>query len=89
MSPEMVVEIGQEALWVAVLLAAPILLTALAIGLAIGMLQAATQIQEMTLSFIPKLLAVVVVLAVAGHWLIATLTGFVLELYQSIPMLVS
>ncbi len=89
MSPEMVVEIGQEALWVAVLLAAPILLTALAIGLAIGMLQAATQIQEMTLSFIPKLLAVVVVLAVAGHWLLATLTGFVLELYQSIPMLVS
>ncbi len=89
MSPEMVVEIGQEALWVAVLLAAPILLTALAIGLAIGMLQAATQIQEMTLSFIPKLLAVVVVLAVAGNWLLATLTGFVLELYQSIPMLVS
>lgn len=88
MSPEMVIEIGQEALWVAVLLAAPILLTALAIGLAIGMLQAATQIQEMTLSFIPKLLAVVVVLAVAGHWLLGTLTGFVLELYHSIPMLV-
>lgn len=88
MSPEMVVEIGQESLWVAVLLAAPILLTALAIGLVIGMLQAATQIQEMTLSFIPKLLAVVVVLAVAGNWLIGTLTDFVLELYYSIPMLV-
>src|SRR5690606_40091085 len=63
MTPEEVLEIGTQAMWIAVLLAAPVLLTALAVGVLIGMVQAATQIQEMTLSFIPKLLGVAAVLA--------------------------
>jgi flagellar biosynthesis protein FliQ len=73
MTPEEVLQIGNEALWIAILMAAPILLTALAVGLAIGMIQAATQIQEMTLSFIPKLLSVVGVLVIGGPWMLSTM----------------
>jgi flagellar biosynthesis protein FliQ len=71
MSPEMVMEVGRNALAVTVMLAAPMLVVALALGLFIGMIQAATQIQEMTLSFIPKLLGLVAVLALGGHWMLA------------------
>lgn len=87
MSPEAVLEIGNQAMWIAVLLAAPVLLSALAIGLVIGMVQAATQIQEMTLSFIPKLLGVVGVLVVAGPWMLGLIVDWVRELILDIPML--
>ena len=70
MTPETVLAVGQEALQLTVLLAAPLLLSALGVGLLIGMLQAATQIQEMTLSFIPKLLVLALALAVAGPWML-------------------
>ncbi len=88
MTPELVVDVGQETLWVVTLLAAPPLLTALAVGLAIGMLQAATQVQEMTLSFIPKLLAMFAALLFSGHWMLALLIDFTERLYEGAPGMV-
>lgn len=85
MTPEMVMEIAREALSVTVMLAAPLLLSALAIGLLIGIFQAATQIQEMTLSFIPKLIVLAVAIAVAGPWMLQVITDFTRRLYDSIP----
>jgi len=81
----MVIQIGQEALLVVVMLAAPLLLSALGVGLMIGLFQAATQIQEMTLSFIPKLIAVVIALFVAGAWMLNIIMDFTQGLYQRIP----
>lgn len=88
MSPETVLDIGREALWLAVLLAGPMLGAALAVGLFIGVIQAATQIQEMTLSFIPKLLALVIVLFVVGPWMLRILVTFSERLFMEIPGLV-
>ncbi|WP_026289818.1 flagellar biosynthesis protein FliQ [Thioalkalivibrio sulfidiphilus] len=88
MTPEMVVDLGQQALMVIVLLSAPVLLTALVIGLAIGMIQAATQIQEMTLSFIPKLLGMFAALLIAGHWMLDLVVDYTLRMYESIPALI-
>lgn len=87
MSPELVMEIGRGALTVTVLLAAPMLAIALALGLVIGMVQAATSIQEMTLSFIPKLLGLVLVLAIGGHWMLGLLVDYTRDLITSIPAL--
>ncbi|HEX6993010.1 MAG TPA: flagellar biosynthesis protein FliQ [Gammaproteobacteria bacterium] len=87
MTPEMVLEVGTQAMWIAVLLAAPVLLTALAVGVLIGMVQAATQIQEMTLSFIPKLLGVAAVLALAGSWMLTLAVDWVRELFLDIPLM--
>jgi flagellar biosynthetic protein FliQ len=83
-----VLEIGSQALWIAMLAAAPILLTALGIGLLIGILQAATQVQEMTLSFIPKLLGVGAVLVVAGPWMLSLLIDWFRELLLGLPGLI-
>ncbi len=80
-------EIGRGALAVTVFLAAPMLAIALALGLVIGMVQAATSIQEMTLSFIPKLLGLVLVLAVGGHWMLGLLVDYTRDLITSIPSL--
>ena len=88
MTPEMVLDVGREALWVMMLLAAPLLLSALAIGLFVGMIQAATQIQEMTLTFIPKLMVLGIVLLVAGSWMLGVITDFTINLFQSIPELI-
>ena len=88
MGPESVVEVGRDALWMSVLLAGPLLGAALAVGLLIGILQAATQIQEMTLSFIPKLLALVVALFIGGPWMIQVLVTFSQRLITSIPGLI-
>jgi flagellar biosynthetic protein FliQ len=85
MTPDSVILIGQEALKVTILLAAPLLVSALAIGLLIGMFQAATQIQEMTLSFIPKLGILAVVLMVAGPWMIGLVVNFTERLITNIP----
>jgi len=84
-TPESVLDIGRNALMVTMLLAAPLLLSALAVGLLIGMIQAATQIQEMTLSFIPKLIILVVALMVAGPWMLRVITDFTVRLFQNIP----
>ena len=88
MGPETVLDIGRQALWLAVLLAGPMLGAALAVGLFIGVIQAATQIQEMTLSFIPKLLAWVVVLFVVGPWMLRIIVSFSERLFMDIPGLV-
>jgi flagellar biosynthetic protein FliQ len=88
MGPETVLAVGKDALWLAVLLAGPLLMAALAVGLLIGIFQAATQIQEMTLSFIPKLLALVVALFVAGPWLIQVVVTFTQRLFLEIPALI-
>lgn len=88
MTPEIVMEVGRQALIVVVLLTAPVLLTALAIGLAIGMIQAATQIQEMTLSFIPKLLGMFAALLIAGSWMLDLIVDYTLRMYESVPSLI-
>lgn len=87
MTPESVIGIGQQALFITVLVAAPLLLSALAVGVLIGMFQAATQINEMTLSFIPKLLALVVALLLAGPWMLQTLIDYTQRLLHDIPFL--
>jgi len=88
MTPETITSIGQQALWVTMLLAAPMLISALAIGLLVGMFQAATQINEMTMSFIPKLFVLVVALVVAGPWMLGVIINYTRELILSIPSLV-
>ena len=88
MTPETVMEVGRQALLVIIMLSAPVLLTALAIGLAIGMIQAATQIQEMTLSFIPKLLGMFVALLIAGSWMLDLVVNFTMRLYENVPALI-
>jgi len=85
MTPETVIEVGRQAMLVTGLLAAPLLLSALVVGLLIGMFQAATQINEMTLTFVPKLIIVAVVLLVSGPWLLKTLVGFTVQLVEGIP----
>ena len=85
MTPETVVTIGRQALEMTLMLAAPLLLTALAVGLIVGIFQAATQINEMTLSFIPKLLAMAAVLALTGPWMLRSLVEYTRNLIESIP----
>lgn len=89
MTPETVTTIGQQALWVTMLLAAPMLLSALAVGLLVGMFQAATQINEMTMSFIPKLLVLVVALVIAGPWMLGVIVNYTQQLMAQIPSLIS
>jgi len=85
MSPESVITLGEHALIVTSTVAAPLLLAALVSGVVIGMLQAATQINEMTLSFIPKLLALVATIFLTGHWMLQTLIDYTRNLFESIP----
>ena len=84
MTPDTVISLGQNALTVTVLVSAPILLSALAVGLLVGMFQAATQVNEMTLSFIPKLLSVVIVLFAAGPWILSTMIDYTKRLITEI-----
>lgn len=88
MTPDVVINIGQQALYTTVLLAAPMLLSVLAIGLVIGMFQAATQINEMTLSFIPKLMVLALVLMLAGSWMLNVALDFMRHIFTSIPNLI-
>lgn len=88
MTPDSVMMLGQEALLVTVKLTAPILLSTLAVGLIIAMLQAATQINEMTLTFVPKLIVIGVVMIVAGQWMIRVLADYTEALVRNIPLLI-
>ena len=83
-----VLSIGAEALWVTLLVAAPLLLAALVAGLVVGIFQAATQINEMTLSFIPKLALMFSVMIFAGPWMLATLLDFMRRLITQIPFVI-
>ncbi|MCG8413703.1 MAG: flagellar biosynthesis protein FliQ [Pseudomonadales bacterium] len=85
MTEELVLQVGREALYLIVYLAAPLLLSALLVGLIVGVFQAATQIQEQTLSFIPKLGALVVALILMGPWLLQMLLNFTENLFIRIP----
>lgn len=89
MTPEMVMGLAYQGMKVTLFLAGPLLITALLTGLTVSLFQAATQINEMTLSFIPKILGVFVVLIVAGPWLLKLITDFTRELFLNIPMMVS
>ena len=84
-----VLNIAVQALWVAAKLCAPILLTALVVGFAISLLQSITQIQEATLSFVPKAIAVMVALVIAGHWMITEIVTFTHQLFDKIPALLA
>ena len=85
MDTAMVVNLGRESLLVAVMVASPLLGIALAVGLLIGIVQAATSINEMTLSFIPKLAALVIVLMLLGSWQISVIVDFTRRLFERIP----
>ena len=89
MTPDTIVEIGKHALHVTALLAAASLLPALLVGLLVAVFQAATQINEMTLSFIPKLMVMALVLALAGPWMLRLLISFTRELVTSIPEIIA
>jgi len=88
MTPETIMTIGQRALEMTLLLSAPLLLAALMIGLLVGVFQAATQINEMTLSFIPKLIGMAATLVIAGPWMLKLIVGYTRELFESIPGLI-
>ena len=88
MTSQSVLTIAQQALEVTVLISAPLLLTALAVGLLVSIFQAATQINEMTLSFIPKLLAMFGALILGGPWMLETLVDYIQRLYTSIPLMI-
>ena len=88
MTPESVMTMGRQALELTLLVSAPLLLTALVIGLFVSIFQAATQINEMTLSFIPKLIGMFVVLIIAGPWMMELLLDYMQRLFSSIPWMV-
>ncbi len=89
MTPETVTTIGQQALWTTMLIAAPLLLSALAVGLLVGIFQAATQINEMTMSFITKLLVLVMALVIAGPWMLGVIVNYTHSIFEQIPTLIS
>ncbi len=88
MDADMVMTIGRQSMEVTILLAAPILLSSLVVGLIIAMFQAITSINEMTLTFVPKLMVVAVVMMVAGPWMIRQITGFTQRLVENVPYMI-
>jgi len=88
MTPSTVIDIGRQAVEVTLLVAAPLFVAALVTGLLVSIFQAATQINEMTLSFVPKVVAIFVTLVVAGPWMITMLTDFIQRMFTSIPTLI-
>lgn len=87
MAPEAFVEVFQEALYVVVMMTSAILLPGLGIGLLVAIFQAATSINEQTLSFLPRLLATLITLGLLGHWIVRILMDFMFELIQRIPVI--
>lgn len=85
MTPESVITLGRQALEVTILVGAPLLLVALGIGLIISIFQAATQINETTLSFIPKLVGVLVTLILAGPWMLTVMLDYMRQMFTNIP----
>ncbi len=89
MTPELVTSLGQQALWVMLLVSLPLLGVALIVGLLISLLQAATQLNEMTLSFVPKIVAMGVAGVLAGPWMMHLMMDFTIRLFQEIPGLLN
>lgn len=88
MTPETVMNVGRQALELTLLISGPMLIAALAVGLLVSIFQAATQINEMTLSFIPKLLAILVALVVAGPWMITLMVDYMRRLFENLPFMI-
>lgn len=88
MTPDKVIDLSQQALYLIAMISAPMLLSALGIGLLIGMFQAATSINEQTLSFIPKLMILLLSVLIAGPWMLELLLSYTRRLYLSIPGLI-
>lgn len=88
MTPEYVIEVGKQAVFVLLLVSAPLLLAALITGLLVSIFQAATSINEATLSFIPKLVAMFVTLIFAGPWMLEIMTDYMRRLFESLPQIV-
>jgi flagellar biosynthetic protein FliQ len=88
MTPTTVVEIGRNALEITLMISAPLFLAALITGLIISIFQAATQINEATLSFVPKLVAIFITMIVAGPWMITIMTDYMRRLYEAIPSMI-
>ncbi len=88
MTPETVMYLGRQAIEVALLLSAPMLLSALVIGLIVSIFQAATQINEATLSFIPKLVGIFLILILAGPWMLQLIVDYIRQLFERIPQLI-
>ncbi|RLJ71531.1 flagellar biosynthetic protein FliQ [Hydrogenivirga caldilitoris] len=86
MSPDLIVSLGQRALEMAVLLALPVLLATFIVGLVVSIFQAATQIQEMTLAYIPKIIAAMVTIFLLGGWMMEKLVDFTREVFVNIPV---
>ncbi len=86
MSPEMVISLGQKALEMAMLLAMPVLLATFLVGLVISIFQAATQIQEMTLAYIPKIVVAMITIFLLGGWMMGKLVDFTREIFVNIPI---
>lgn len=89
MTPEQFVDIFRHALWMVMLLASAVILPALVVGLIVSIFQAATSINEQTLSFLPRLIVTLLALIVMGHWITRTLMDFTLEMVREIPALLS
>ena len=88
MDPQQVLTIGRDGLLTLITVVAPVMLVVLAVGLVVSIFQAATQIHEQTLSFVPKLLAAFAMLGIAGPWMINTLVEYIQQVLQSIPTVV-
>jgi flagellar biosynthetic protein FliQ len=88
MTPESVMTMGRQAMEVTLMVSAPLLLVALIIGLVVSIFQAATQINEMTLSFIPKLVGIFVALVIAGPWMLTIMLDYMRQMFSSIPGMV-
>ena len=88
MDPQQVFTLGQQGLYVLMMVAAPVLLAVLAVGVLVSVFQAATQINESTLSFVPKVLAAIAVLAIAGPWMMTQLVEYIQRTLQMIPTVV-
>lgn len=88
MSPEIIMNIGRQAIEMTLILSGPLLLIALVVGLIVSIFQAATQINEQTLSFIPKLIGSFIVLIVAGPWMLQMMVDYMRRLFESIPQII-
>ncbi|MFN4063338.1 flagellar biosynthesis protein FliQ [Azoarcus communis] len=88
MTPTAVIDLGRQAIEVTLMISAPLFLAALITGLIISIFQAATQINEMTLSFVPKLIAIFITMVLAGPWMLTLMTDFMRRLFESIPVMI-
>lgn len=88
MTPESIMTLGRHAIEITLMVAAPLLLVALGVGLIVSIFQAATQINESTLSFIPKLIGIFIALIVAGPWMLSVMLDYMREMFTNIPLLV-